>query len=69
MPIKPILTPIALALLLALTAPAATILIEAESFDHPGGWLIDQQFMDPMGSPILLAHGLGIPVADATTRT
>lgn len=43
------------------------VLIEAESFDNPGGWVVDQQFMDQMGSPVLLAHGLGVPVADAVT--
>ncbi len=46
----------------------ATVLVEAESFDELGGWVIDQQFMDQMGSPVVLAHGLGIPVADASTR-
>jgi hypothetical protein len=46
----------------------ADILVEAESFDQLGGWLIDQQFMDQMGSPFVLAHGLGIPVVDATTK-
>lgn len=29
------------------------------------GWVLDQQFMDQMGSPYLLAHGLGTPVSDA----
>ncbi len=43
------------------------VLLEAESFDERGGWVVDQQFMDRMGSPFLLAHGLGIPVADAKT--
>ncbi len=43
------------------------VLIEAESFKDLGGWVIDQQFMDQMGSPFLLAHGVGIPVDDATT--
>ncbi len=43
------------------------ILIEAESFSDIGGWVVDQQFMDMMGSPCLMAHGLGIPVADAKT--
>ena len=43
-------------------------LIEAESFDQLGGWVVDQQFMDQMGSPFLLAHGLGRPVADAVTQ-
>ncbi len=44
-----------------------TLLIEAESFKNKGGWVIDQQFMDVMGSPFLMAHGLGIPVEDART--
>lgn len=43
------------------------ILIESESFTNKGGWVVDQQFMDQMGSPFLMAHGLGKPVADATT--
>lgn len=43
------------------------MLIEAESFADLGGWAIDQQSMDVMGSPYLLAHGLGRPVADART--
>ena len=42
------------------------LLVEVESFDELGGWLVDQQFMDLMGSPYLLAHGLGVPVQDAT---
>jgi hypothetical protein len=45
----------------------ATVLIEAENFKELGGWVIDPQFMDQMGSPYLLAHGLGRPVKDATT--
>ncbi len=45
----------------------STLLIEAESFQHYGGWVDDSQFMDQMGSPFLLAHGLGVPVKDATT--
>lgn len=42
------------------------ILLEAESFTDLGGWALDQQFMDLMGSPFLLAHGMGVPVGDAT---
>jgi hypothetical protein len=45
--------------------PAAWV--EAESFADLGGWVVDQQFMDQMGSPVVLAHGLGQPVADAVT--
>lgn len=44
-----------------------TIFVEAESFEDHGGWVVDQQSMDVMGSSYLLAHGLGIPVADAET--
>ncbi len=43
------------------------VFVEAESFENKGGWVIDQQFMDQMGSPFLMAHGLGIPVTDAVT--
>ena len=46
---------------------ASGILIEAEDFENYGGWLLDSQFEAQMGSPYLLAHGLGRPVADATT--
>lgn len=46
---------------------AADLLVETESFADKGGWVLDQQFMDNMGSPYLLAHGLGSPVADANT--
>ena len=52
----------------ALAAHADTVLIEAESFDDWGGWVNDTQFMDQMGSPYLLAHGMGKPVADAKTK-
>lgn len=45
----------------------STILIETESFLQKGGWVIDQQSMDVMGSPYMMAHGMGIPVKDATT--
>ena len=41
--------------------------IEAESFDDLGGWLIDQQSMDQMGSAYVMAHGMGVPVPDAET--
>jgi FAD dependent oxidoreductase len=44
------------------------LFIEAESFKNKGGWLVDQQFMDIMGSPYLIAHGLGKPVNDASTK-
>ncbi|MDP4625553.1 MAG: FAD-dependent oxidoreductase [Akkermansiaceae bacterium] len=43
------------------------VFLEAEQFADHGGWELDQQSMDQMGSPYLLAHGLGIPVKDAVT--
>lgn len=55
------------AALMAASHPAL-VLVEAESFDYTGGWVIDQQFVDQMGSPYLLAHGMGTPVADAHTE-
>jgi hypothetical protein len=48
-------------------AMSATVFVETESFQDKGGWVVDQQFMDQMGSPFLMAHGLGKPVADAST--
>ncbi len=41
--------------------------LEAEHFQKHGGWIVDPQFVDEMGSPYLLAHGLGRPVDDAIT--
>ena len=52
----------------AATAHAATVLLEAESCHDRGGWTLDTQFIQQMGSPYLLAHGLGKPVADAGAR-
>jgi hypothetical protein len=46
---------------------AANYLLEAEGFTNKGGWVVDQQFMDLMGSSYLMAHGLGNPVKDAST--
>lgn len=46
---------------------AAEVWVEAESFEEKGGWVLDQQFMDIMGSPYIMAHGIGKPVADAVT--
>ena len=69
------MTAAALSCLILLTAPAscaqdpdpAVVLVETEAFQELGGWVLDQQFMDLMGSPYLLAHGMGEPVADART--
>lgn len=63
-------TVVAIAILAGASSVAASdlVLVEAEAMDEPGGWVVDQQFMDLMGSPYLLAHGLGEPVADAVAR-
>ncbi len=44
-----------------------TLFIEAESFTDKGGWVVDQQSMESMGSSYLMAHGLGVPVKNART--
>lgn len=44
-----------------------TIVVEAENFRQTGGWVIDQQSIDQIGSSYLLAHGLGKPCQDAVT--
>lgn len=49
-------------------AAAANKFVEAEAFDETGGWVIDTQFIETMGSPYLMAHGLGKPVKDAATK-
>ncbi|MBQ0081331.1 MAG: FAD-dependent oxidoreductase [Alistipes sp.] len=55
-------------LLAGLIANAASpVFIETENFQKKGGWFVDQQFMDLMGSPYLIAHGLGNPVENAST--
>ena len=48
-------------------AQGSDIYLEAERFENRGGWVVDSQFIDQMGSSYLLAHGMGRPVADATT--
>jgi ribulose 1,5-bisphosphate synthetase/thiazole synthase len=58
--------------LLALTLATATasaqtpvVWVEAESMADRGGWVLDTQFIQIMGSPYLMAHGLGKAVKDA----
>lgn len=43
------------------------ICLESEQFAERGGWAVDSQFIDQMGSSFLLAHGMGKPVSDAVT--
>ncbi len=46
---------------------ADVIEVPPQSFSA-GGWALDAQFMDVIGSPCLLAHGLGSRVMDATAK-
>ena len=55
------------AMLLPLSLRAQGIFLEAEGFSNIGGWTNDNQSVSQMGSPYLIAHGLGRPVADAET--
>lgn len=64
---KHILLQIALFLVPLNIIAADSVLVEAESFTNHGGWVLDTQFIDNMGSPYLLAHGMGQPLPDATT--
>ncbi len=57
----------ALSLLAGVASAADQVFVEAESFRDHGGWSLDTQFIDSMGSPYLLAHGMGEPVKDAAT--
>ncbi len=58
---------------LGLTLPMASgeeplsLLVEVEGFAERGDWVVDQQFIDVMGSSYLLAHGLGKPCTNAKT--
>lgn len=47
---------------------AEDVLIETELFNNKGGWLVETQFVNQMGSPYLMAHGLGKRVEDAVTN-
>ena len=44
---------------------ADTVFVEAESLASHGGWKLDTSFTHIVGSPYLLAHGLGKPVEEA----
>lgn len=60
----------ALVALLGGSVRAESVFLEAESFTSPGGWTIDTQFtaLPTIGSPYLMAHGMGRPVAPATSH-
>ena len=54
-------------IMIGASARSQNVFLEAEQFANLGGWDVDQQSMEEMGSPYLLAHGLGVPVKDAVT--
>jgi hypothetical protein len=56
-----------LAFAIASAYAEGVVWVEAEQFDHYGGWVNDTQFIDQMGSPYLLANGIGTPAEDAKT--
>lgn len=43
------------------------VLVEAAGFQNLGGWKLDTQHYQQMGGCYLLAHGMGTPVANAST--
>jgi len=47
---------------------SASLLLEAAQFQNHGGWGLDSQYMDIMGSGFLIAHGIGKPVEDAIAK-
>lgn len=55
-------------LLICLGCTETTALfLETESFQNKGGWVIDNQSTATMGSPYIMAHGLGVAVESAST--
>ncbi|NJN26176.1 MAG: FAD-dependent oxidoreductase [Cyclobacteriaceae bacterium] len=64
---KALIITISILLMAGFSFAGHTIFVEAESFGQKGGWVIDQQSFDVMKSSYLLAHGMGRPLADAST--
>jgi hypothetical protein len=59
---------IAVSAAVSLAASAASpVTVYPQTFE-PGGWKLDSQFVDVIGTPYLLAHGLGNRVEDATAE-
>jgi hypothetical protein len=50
------------------TDQTETVCVPTSAFACKGGWVLDTQFTERVGSPFLLAHGLGTPVLDAYTE-
>ncbi len=45
-----------------------SVFIESSCFENYGGWVLDTQYIQNMGSAYLLAHGIGEKVSPATTK-
>ena len=58
---------VAVACAFAAVAKDLRVAAYPQSFDA-GGWGLDVQFMDTVGSPYLIAHGRGIRVVDAVAK-
>jgi len=56
-----------LLVLLMVSSCHKEIFVECESFEKKGGWVVDPQFVEQVGSPYLMAHGMGEPVENAST--
>ena len=50
------------------SSESGSLLLEAAQFQNHGGWGLDSQYMDIMGSGFLIAHGIGKPVEDAVAK-
>ncbi len=55
-------------MLCSLATAQELIWLETKKIDEYGGWTNDWQFLVQMGSPYMLATGLGSPVEDAHTQ-
>ena len=67
MKLKNILAALGACILAHGAANGAVVAVHPQGFEA-GGWGLDAQFMDVVGSPYLIAHGLGIRVTDAKAR-
>jgi hypothetical protein len=47
---------------------AGSVFLDAVSFSDKGGWVVDPQYIEQMGAPYLMAHGMGTPVKNAATE-
>jgi hypothetical protein len=52
----------------AFSTDRKSVLVETAHFGNLGGWMLDSQFEPYLGFSYLLAHGLGKPVANASSK-